>query len=100
MYRKTFDAPLKNLVLDLGVVNHTARVRLNGHDLGVLWTAPWQMKIPPRLLRERGNELEIEVANVWANRLIGDEQEPPDCEWAFPASAAIVDRLRNFPIGF
>ena len=27
------------------------------------------------------NELEIEVTNVWANRLIGDEQEPPDCEW-------------------
>lgn len=23
----------------------------------------------------------IEVTNVWANRLIGDEQQPADCEW-------------------
>jgi hypothetical protein len=88
VYRKTFDAPTSasdirksDLFLDLGVVHHTARVRLNGRDLGVIWTAPWGVKIPAGLLREHGNELEIEVANVWANRLIGDEQEPPDCEW-------------------
>src|SRR5680860_1909089 len=27
------------------------------------------------------NHLTIEVTNVWANRLLGDEQELPDCEW-------------------
>jgi hypothetical protein len=85
-YRKTFpvsglQSPASKLFLDLGTVNHIARVRLNGRDLGIIWTAPWGVEIPQGLLKPTGNELEIEVTNVWANRLIGDEQEPPDCEW-------------------
>ena len=80
-YQKTFDGAAGNR-LDLGVVHHLAHVRLNGRDLGVIWTAPWQVGIPMGLLKPTGNQLEIEVTNVWANRLIGDEQEPADCEWS------------------
>ncbi|MFN9978793.1 MAG: glycosylhydrolase-like jelly roll fold domain-containing protein, partial [bacterium] len=79
-YRKSFDGA-NGTWLDLGTVNHIARVRLNGRNLGVVWTAPWGVEIPQGLLKPTGNELEIEGTNVWANRLIGDEQEPPDCEW-------------------
>jgi len=32
-------------------------------------------------LRSRKVSLVIEVTNVWANRLVGDEQEPADTEW-------------------
>ncbi|WP_295715141.1 glycosyl hydrolase [Mucilaginibacter sp.] len=85
VYKKTFDAPLNNstdsLYLDLGVVKHLARVILNNKDLGVLWTAPWSVKLPANLLKPKENTLVIEVTNVWANRLIGDEQEPADTEW-------------------
>ena len=81
IYQKTFDGASGNR-LDLGVVNHIARVRINGRDLGVVWTAPWNVGIPTGLLKPTGNQLEIEVTNVWANRLIGDEQEPADCEWS------------------
>jgi hypothetical protein len=67
--------------LDLGTVHHLARVRLNGRDLGVVWCAPWRAAIPAGLLKDKDKQLEIEVTNVWANRLIGDEEEPADCEW-------------------
>jgi hypothetical protein len=69
------------LYLDLGVVKDMAHVILNDKDLGVVWTAPWQIKIPAGLLKKKGNKLEIRITNTWANRLIGDEQEPDDCEW-------------------
>lgn len=87
VYRKTFNAPSFNPQpstvhhLDLGAVHHLARVRLNGKDLGVVWCAPWSVAIPAGLLKAGANQLEIEIVNVWANRLIGDEQEPADCEW-------------------
>jgi hypothetical protein len=65
------------LWLDLGTVRNMARVRLNGKELGILWTAPWRIRIDQRL-KEKGNCLEIEVVNLWINRLIGDEREPWD----------------------
>lgn len=83
VYRITFNATKskKALYLDLGEVKHIARVTINGKDIGVIWTAPWRIRIPAGLLKSTGNTLAIEVTNVWANRLIGDEQEPDDCEW-------------------
>lgn len=83
VYRKTFDAPFaagtsSGAVLDLGGVKSMARVELNGRDLGIVWCAPWRVKIPPGLLRPTGNELKIEVANLWPNRLIKDSGLPED----------------------
>jgi len=59
----------------LGDVHHIARVRLNGKNLGVIWTALWRRKIT-NVARAKDNHLEIEVANLWTNRLLGDQQEP------------------------
>jgi len=61
--------------IDLGTVNDIARVKLNGKDIGVIWCAPWRIDISSAL-KEGKNELEIEVANRWINRLLGDRQEP------------------------
>jgi hypothetical protein len=101
-YYKRFDVPaaaMKASELDLGAVNHLARVKLNGKDLGVVWTAPWRAAIPAGLLKEKGNELVIEVTNVWANRLIGDEHQPDDCEWT-PGPRGNGKFLKAFPDWF
>jgi hypothetical protein len=100
VYRKTFTAAdTRATRLSLGTVNSLARVRLNGRDLGVAWCAPWSVSVPPGVLRATGNQLEIEVTNTWANRLIGDEQEPPDCEWA-PGHMSGGRFLKEFPDWF
>ena len=41
----------------------------------------WTVLLSAELLKEKGNELEIDVTNSWRNRLIGDEQEPADCDF-------------------
>jgi len=82
-YRNTFDLPDKAprpgqpLFLNLGTVHNMARVRLNGHDIGVVWCAPWQVEITDAV-KPSGNRLEIDVANLWPNRLIGDQTQPPE----------------------
>jgi hypothetical protein len=80
-YRKTFSCPeprpLNPIFLDLGIVKNVARVRLNGRDLGTVWTAPWQVEIS-NALKSGANDLEIEVANLWPNRLIGDATLPQE----------------------
>lgn len=63
--------------IDLGIVKNMARVRLNGKDVGVLWTAPWRLDVSD-FIKTGKNEIEIEVVNLWANRLIGDEDKPWD----------------------
>ena len=70
----------RKLYLDLGSVKHLAEVTVNGKPLGVIWTAPWRVDITDAV-RAGENTVEIAVTNVWANRLIGDEQHPPDIIW-------------------
>jgi hypothetical protein len=81
VYRRTFDAPKlqrgQRMFLDLGAVKSLARVRLNGHDLGVVWCAPWRVEISRRV-KASGNHLEVAVANLWPNRLIGDQSRPAE----------------------
>jgi hypothetical protein len=44
--------------------------------LGVLWKAPFRIDIASAAKAGK-NRLEIQVVNLWANRLIGDQKLPP-----------------------
>jgi hypothetical protein len=57
--------------LDLGEVQVMAQVKLNGHDLGTLWQPPFRINVTSALQPSK-NTLEIRVANLWPNRMIGD----------------------------
>src|SRR2546429_4575827 len=68
-YSMRFDAPgeASSYMLDLGRVAQRARVHLNGQELGILFARPFRVETGP--LRRTGNELEIEVTNLSANRI-------------------------------
>ena len=63
----------QRILLDLGQVEIAAEVIVNGEPVGILWKPPFQVDITEEV-RSGSNDLEIRVTNLWANRLIGDEQ--------------------------
>ena len=65
----------KRLYLDLGNVQELAEVILNGKSLGVTWIAPFRVDITDEA-KEGKNELDIQIVNLWPNRLIGDQFLP------------------------
>ena len=70
-YSITFDlpsTPAGDWLLDLGDVRESARVNINGEDVGVLWSLPFRIPVG-RFLKKGENTLHIEVTNLSANRL-------------------------------
>jgi hypothetical protein len=65
----------KRIVLDLGEVRFVAEVYVNGQSQGILWKPPYQVEITDAV-RIGTNELVVEVANTWSNRLVGDARSP------------------------
>ena len=58
-----------------GGVQALAQVKLNGHDLGTSWQPPFRVNITGAL-QAGSNALEVRVANLWRNRMIGDAALP------------------------
>lgn len=70
--RYTFTLPLdqvpENAVLDLGRVGHTARVWVNGQDVGIRITAPYAFPVG-KYLQAGDNEITVEVANTLVGKV-------------------------------
>ena len=64
-------------ILQLGKVKNLAEVKVNGQSAGIVWKEPFDVDVTG-LLHEGENQIEVEVTNLWVNRLIGDVQ--PDCK--------------------
>ena len=82
VYKKNFSVKAGDLyrtkvILDLGNVLEMASIKINGNTMAVKWSAPFQFDIS-NFVRPGNNQLEVEVVNLWPNRLIGDGKLPPD----------------------
>lgn len=79
IYRRTIEVPKRwieenqRICLDLGKIGDVAEIRINGTVAGIVWTTPYALDVRP-LLRPGQNHVEVRVANLWVNRLIGDAQ--------------------------
>lgn len=71
LYETTFNAPenMQNAVLDLGDVKHTAKVWLNGKEVGVKVMPPYRLTIPTDVLAKE-NCLQVLVTNSAANEYV------------------------------
>lgn len=100
-YRTPFRiaAVAKRVDLDLGDVRDLVQVTINGKNLGVLWHPPFVCNIASAL-RRGDNLLELAVVNTWHNRLVGDEQFPPDFEWGPDRGPKVGRALAEYPQWF
>jgi hypothetical protein len=79
IYTNSFNMPTipkqQRVFITIDQVKDIASIKLNGKDVGGLWTAPLELDITDALVKGN-NQIEIEVTNLWVNRLIGDSKVP------------------------
>jgi hypothetical protein len=101
VYSRTIQAPAAwfksgtRLFLDLGDVKNFAVVSLNGKQFDILWKPPFRVDVSAAL-RGGENRIDVRVTNLWANRLIGDEQ--PDVTEKHTWTAAWVRYSASSPL--
>jgi hypothetical protein len=55
-------------VLHFDKIRDWVRVKINGKELGIVWSLPYQISIPSGILQSK-NHIELEVMNVSANHI-------------------------------
>ena len=71
VYSSTFnlkDKSAKEYVLNLNQVDESARVWINGQEVGILWSIPFETRIG-KYLKSGSNTIKVEVVNLMANRI-------------------------------
>jgi hypothetical protein len=96
-YHKSFEVPeslakQNRLFLELGDLAEIAEVTLNGKRVGLTWLPPYRMEISGAV-HAGMNQLEIRVANLWANRLNGDSLRPESDRF----TRSNLDRIQTDP---
>lgn len=75
-YNKKFEFSVRlddphKVFVELGDLAEVAEVWLNGESMGIVWTEPHRLDITAAV-KEGLNDLKIDIANTWSNRLTGD----------------------------
>ena len=97
-YSHVLDVPVdylardRRVMLDLGRVEVIADVVINGRSVGQVWKEPYRLDVTD-FVQHGANALDVRVTTLWPNRLIGDEQLPPEDEFG------IRDEQGNDPHG-
>lgn len=80
-YKRTFSVDEEAVAKDVEAfvvfddIQEMAQVFVNGKNCGIVWTPPYEINIKP-FLRAGTNEIKVEVANAWNNRIVGDLRNP------------------------
>ena len=69
--------PENDLYISFTDVAVMAEVKINGERVGGVWDKPYRLNITD-FVKEGENELEVEVVNLWQNRLIKDQTLPEE----------------------
>jgi Glycosyl hydrolases family 2, sugar binding domain len=64
----------QRVLLHFQDVREIARVKVNGKYAGTIWAKPFALRVD-QFLKPGENILELEVTNLWPNRVIGDLQD-------------------------
>ena len=64
------------IFLDLGEIRDVSEVFINGSSAGIQWKKPYLFDISG-LAKAGENQVEIEIVNLWVNRLTGDMLSEP-----------------------
>ena len=85
-------------ILDAGDVRESARVTVNGHDAGTIWSVPFTLSIG-KWLHEGENEIIIDVTSLQANRIAQFERDGVEWRKFKDANIASVTNARTFSFG-
>ena len=81
--------------VSFGDIQEIARVFVNGKDCGIIWTPPFVMDITTQVKNGK-NDISVQVANTWNNRIVGDLNHPE--EMAFTRTNAKRKFNQNSPL--
>lgn len=76
VYKSAFDRPdgmerSTRIRLKFSDVRDMAEVYINGQLVGKTWSVPYQVDFDARLLKKKGNRMEVRVTNLATNKIIG-----------------------------
>lgn len=96
----TLDDPSQadDWILDAGDVRESARVTVNGHDAGTIWSVPFILSVG-EWLKPGENEIILDVTSLQANRIAQFERDGVEWRKFKDANIASVTNARTFSFG-
>lgn len=102
IYHRSFEAPRlsesQRIFLRLSSLEAAAFVRINGKDVGYIWSSPWEIEISD-YMQAGMNEIEIQLANQLNNRMIGDLRLPENERTTYATTLIVKEDDALLPAG-